>query len=279
MLQHPNDPIRRAAEAVEPALRAQLVKLWTSGFTNPEAIKGILSQAWRGGFQCTAGDIKKDMVSFAFDRLAPTTEFAAAEFAGQFVRELEDDQRVTVNTITLDAIRRGLGPEEMARDVKTAVGLTASQARAVLNYRRALETGSRKALDYRLRDKRFDPTTKKAVLSGAALSPAQIDANVERYRTRYLAFRATTIARYETLFASNAGAYAAAQDLSAESIKSWMIAQDERTCPRCRSIVDLQPDGVPLNGYFEWRHAGKSGRILHPPLHPDCRCTISFGVR
>ena len=276
MLQQPNDPIRAAADDHVHAVAHRLYSAWLSARDPDQLVAALrpladeLVLAWRAGAQVYAPIHKDFRVQFIFDRLAPQNEKAAEDWAAQLVREIGEDLRTTLNATVQDGVRRGLGPEEMAANIRDSIGLTRFQARAVQNYRQALEANSRHALGYRLRDRRFDATTEQAIVAGTPLSREQIEARVARYRQRYLAYRAYTIARYETLFASNAGAMAAVQSTGRPAIKNWLLAPDERVCTRCRSVIELQPDGVPLNQPFRWEDGKHSGNIHFAPLHPDC---------
>jgi hypothetical protein len=49
----------------------------------------------------------------------------------------------------------------------------------------------------------------------------------------------------------------------------WVVAADERLCPVCAPIPDLNRDGVRLDGAF----VTPNGPVSVPPLHPNCRCT------
>ncbi len=291
MIQPPNDPIRAAAESRDRAVAHQLYAAWTlldptwpvktivEQLThNLQPIAAELVAVWRAG-AATFTSIRKDFsAQFVFDRLAPQTQQAAEDWSAQFVREIGDDLRVTINATVQDGVLRGLGPEEMALGIRDSIGLTRFQARAVQNYRRALDANSPKSLEYRLRDARFDTTTEAAIAAGAPLSREQIDARVARYKQRYLSDRALTIARYETLYASNAGAYAAVKTVNRPVVKRWLLAPDESVCPRCRSIVEIQPEGVALDEPFHWEHGKHGGKISFPPLHPKCRCTATYRI-
>ena len=306
-LQPDNDPVRAAAEAMDSAVEARLLAAWNgleipvkSGWTS-SMLMG-LGRAVRDAAQPVARDLllarsmgyqammrqvgseplRKDIsLSFHFGRLAPEVQGEADRYAARFVREIGEDTRTTLAAMVQDGVRQGLGPEELARLMRESVGLTVAQAKAVQNYRRLLETGSPEALDRALRDRRFDIAADRL----ADLTPGQIDARVGAYRRRYVTYRAHTISRYETLFASNSGSLAAIQSsiktglLPTTTMKRWMIARDENTCERCRSIPEIQPVGVGIDEAFTWRHGKRGGLIYAPPLHPDCRCSISYRVQ
>jgi len=94
--------------------------------------------------------------------------------------------------------------------------------------------------------------------------------------------QATTIARTETLWAFNEGAVQGYKQSGVVAYKQWWAANDDRTCSYCSSMhgtkigldqsfynkgeVGLMPDGEEFVPSYE--------DIDHPPLHPNCRCTI-----
>jgi len=309
-MQEPDDPVRAAAENEEANLRMHLLAGWDNAsaeihdmrefyqtrYTGISALARGLSQKvipcandllaarlfGQIAMQRQIGEpIRKDLkVNFQFNQTAAATQEQAALNAGQFVREIGNDLRSTLNQMVQDSIGLGLSPADTGRVMRESIGLTVSQARAVQNYRRLLETGSPVSLERALRDKRFDVAPQDLM----SLTPEQIDQRVEAYRRRYLAYRATTIARYETLAAANGGAVHSIQSsvqagvLPATTTVGWLIANDERTCERCRSIVKIQPNGVKLGQPFHWREGAHSGQVFFAPLHPDCRCTNTFRI-
>lgn len=93
--------------------------------------------------------------------------------------------------------------------------------------------------------------------------------------------RSELIARSEVIRASNFATNEAYIQSEIVVGKEWVTALDERTCPWCNSL-----DGkiVPVKSTFfkEGDDITVEGRKLdldyedvrHPPLHPDCRCTL-----
>ena len=175
----------------------------------------------------------------------------------QLIRELSVEQRQQV----LDALQRGVAagrnPRDIARDIRANIGLTRRQQEIVDRYRTTLENAhvdprsAANALGRQLRDKRFDSPVRRRV----ALTPAKIDQMVERYRQRWLAYRAENIARTEALRAVHAGeAVAWHEAVSAGKIKPQQIRQRWVTC-RDAQVRDshafmegqVRPWGVPFN--------------------------------
>jgi hypothetical protein len=137
------------------------------------------------------------------------------------------------------------------------------------------------ALDLALRDGRYDPSVLSAINNKTTLSQDKIDAMVDRYAQRSLNYRAITIARTETLRASNWGQLeswnqAAAQGLLNKNTvrRMWLTAEDERTCQICEPIPDMNPDGVALDEDFDT----PDGAITIPPAHVSCRCTVVLDI-
>lgn len=140
----------------------------------------------------------------------------------RLVRELSDETRRAARVLIDDAFQRGLAPVEQARALQHSIGLTERQARAVANYRRLLERGSAEALERRLRDRRFDPSVRRAISGERALTRDQIDRMVERYRERYVRYRAQTIAETE----SRAAVHAGDEELWRQAIEEGEISAD-----------------------------------------------------
>lgn len=153
----------------------------------------------------------------------------------RLIREFTNQQRLATRLALVEGISQGLNPRQQALLFRQSIGLTRKQMQAVINYRRLLEVGDAAALERALRDKRFDPSVRAAVSGERPLTPTQIDRMVDRYRDRYLAHRAETIARTEALRSVHDGAqeaYRQAIDLGVlaadDLVQEWITAADER---------------------------------------------------
>jgi hypothetical protein len=230
-------------------------------------------------------NVRKDTINFDLGALPQPTQDALQDYDYGLVTDVSDDVRQSISNVITRGIQSGWSPDKMARELRSAIGLTSDQYNAVSNYRSLLESGSSDALDRQLRDATFDDTVQASVDGVSKLTPDQVERFTNRYADRYLAYRANTIARYESLRASNQGGYDSVQSaidagvISPEDVTTnWMIANDEITCPRCRSVIDIQPDGVPFGTFFTWAAGKRTGQIALAPLHPDCRCTNTYKV-
>lgn len=218
-------------------------------------------------------------LTVAFDLLNPRAITFLNTYTFNLIREISSSTTEGIRQVLLTAFAQGGHPYEQARAIRNMIGLTSSQARAVGNFYTMLsgaDSELKRALTRKLRDRRFDGTIRRAIEDSAFLDAKRVQEMTRRYYERYLKFRAETIARTETLRASNSGqqeawAQAADQGLLDRKItrRHWLVAGDERTCEHCLSVANMNADGVPLNKDFQT----PAGPVMQPPLHPRCRCT------
>jgi SPP1 gp7 family putative phage head morphogenesis protein len=89
--------------------------------------------------------------------------------------------------------------------------------------------------------------------------------------------RAETIARTETMLASNQGQLEAWNQATEEGFltggekKEWIVTPDDRLCPICEPM-----DGVQVAQGVDFQT--ELGAVDAPPAHPRCRCTIGLAV-
>ncbi len=195
------------------------------------------------------------------------------------------EQRAATRSALIDGISRGLNPVDQARNFRGSIGLTGAQQQAVENYRRLLGVGSAEALQRELRDKRFDRTVRRAISTGQPLTAAQVDRMTDRYRERFLKFRAVTIGRTEALravhFGTNEMYRQAIEDgfLDADQLKrKWVTAKDERVRSSHRRLNGLIRQ-------IDETFPGANG-VLRFPGDPEapasetvqCRCALSTRI-
>lgn len=205
----------------------------------------------------------------------------------RLVRGFTEEQREVVRQILTDGVQRGLNPRQVAKEFKNAIGLTPKQLQIVANYRRSLENLSADALGRELRDRRFDPTIRNAILNDEPLSRREIERMVGTYRDRMLAHRAEVIARTEALRAANQGTHALYQQAIADGTLSpdnmeriWNTAGDER----------VRGSHKPMNGQERGMNepftSGAGHQLMHPgdPDAPanetiNCRCVVAVRIK
>jgi hypothetical protein len=242
-------------------------------------INGAFGQAQRRvRFRKGLGDyLWKQADVFNFDMFDSATQAKLRQAQDNLIQQLTTDARDTIEAIVMDGVQRGLGAAEIVDDVRAMVGLTDTQARAVLNYRAMLEGLDSTALQRQLRNSDWDALVGQAISSGEALAQDKIDQMVADYTENYLDYRASTIAQTESVRAISTGltdAYRQAVDRGAlpeGAVKRrWQLG--DSPCPICESIPDNNPEGVGVNEAF----VSDEGPVDDPPVHPNCMCSVDF---
>lgn len=227
---------------------------------------------------------------FVFDVQNPRALQAIANAELNLIRQISTSTREGIRRYLTFQLDQGANPRALIpqlagrmlgeRRVGGVIGLTDRQALAVANYRNALERGSLEALQRKLRDKRFDASVRAAAKGGPSLSAEQVNTMVTRYESRYLAYRAETIARTESIGALAVGRKAGwdsaidAGAVDGDSLtKMWQTAEDERVRP-AHEIMNKTKVGYheefilldPKTG----RPTGET--TWGPPYDVNCRC-------
>ncbi len=172
---------------------------------------------------------------------------------------------------------------EKARALVKSIGLTEKQLEMIASYRRSLEKGSVNALQRALRDKRSDKSIINAINLGSNLSEKQIDSLVERYRKRFIKYRADTIAQTEVLTMLNFSK----NELYRQAIDSGKLAPgDVRRIWQTRDDKRVRNSHAPMNGqtrgFNEPFESGSGNSLMFPgdpaaPLNEraGCRCQLN----
>lgn len=249
--------------------------------------------------------------TFAFNQLNPRLIDWLQTYSLGLIRQINEGTKEGIRQYLVQGMQAGQNPRDVAREVRTVIGLTDRQAQAVKNFRKELQTFHLKRgaggwnlggkisrapggaqvmaldeegmpkdgiLERRLRDFRFDGQLKAALAGGKPLTPAQIEKMVDAYARKYLKHRSEMIARTEALRTTNFGV----QDSWRQSIekglvpeqnvrRQWVLSKDERTCPTCSPIPKMNPK---RGVPFGQPFATPKGGQFLPPMHPACRCTV-----
>lgn len=278
--------MRRHLEAEEPRLVQWLYSTWTA---NADALKfqeirnairdGQLNPEWIARWQ-------EQYTALINERIAPSwrdTHIAASgHLAGQGVRqgfrlEFSDQARRVQQWIRIRGgeliaemttaqhtamrsvlhhhiIRDPIPPAQLSRLIRPMVGLTSRQAQAVTAFR--------------------------GRLVAQELPLKTIEHRVQGYAGYLRRVRAERIARTETAFAYNNGMLETIrQSLESGAIqgtptKTFYTAADERVCDFCGPMHNQTIE-------LEQTFPGATKRLPNlfmPPLHPNCRCTVIFGI-
>lgn len=262
-----------------------------------DAAAGLIGTQYGQAFSAAAGDTARFLstsaltVSVSFDQTNDRAVQAISRNRLRLVREFSQEQRVATRAALQDGIARGVNPRQQAVEFRQSIGLTERQRAAVANYRRLLTEGrannlpSQQALNRALRDARSDRSILRAIRENRPLPPEQVERMVQRYRDRYINYRAEVIARTEALRSAHQGTeemYQQAIDagqINPDALqRRWVTASDER----------VRDSHSRLNG--EVRRIGEAWEadagVLRFPGDPDapaeetvqCRCVISTRI-
>jgi hypothetical protein len=195
--------------------------------------------------------IQKALATFRFDAPNKNASNFAVKQGASLVTEVIADQRNAIKSLVSDAqTGRGLAPRAMARQLKNVVGLTSQQAGWVRNFE--------------------DRAVNQAMAAGKTFDQALQGSQeaTQRYHDKIHRYRTETIARTETLKASNEGRNAAWKQgvnggfIGPNAVKEW---QAEGSA--CNICLPLDGEQVPLLDSFPEGD---------PPRHPNCRCNVKL---
>lgn len=220
-------------------------------------------------------------VAVRFDILHPYVTPALKDFESRAIAALEVEVRDGVLAYLRETVSRGMNPIQIARGLRDKIGLPQNMIEAGARHRAMLASGERRmlkeALKHKLRDARFDGSIQAAMNKGVALTPAQIDRQMVRYYEKALKHHTETIARTASMDAVNVANRLSWQQIISDGQvdvnslrRYWVVAKDERVCPECKPIPELNPKGRGWDEPFET----PVGPIMQPTLHFRCRCVI-----
>ena len=252
--------------------------LQTAAFLEDETNEGILSAIAIEG----EGRIP---ITFGFDQAQPRAVDHMNQEKLRLVREFADATRDATRVALRDGLERGLNPISQARNFRDAIGLTEYQERTVINFRRALDNAVNApsdALGRELRDRRFDPSIRRAATTGQPLSAEHKERMVARYRERLLRYRAETIARTEALRATHAALhetylqFGESASVAVEELqRTWIATRDNRV-RRDHAAAYGQKRGLQerfLVGGWPMLHPGDPNAPASQTV--NCRCAVT----
>ena len=208
-------------------------------------------------------------VTISFDVLSPHVITGIRSLETSTLGTLQGDIRETARAFVENGLRDGVGPRTIARNLRNVIGLAPNQELAVRNFESALRGDGRNPLDYKLRDRRFDATIKKA-----PLTDEQVEKMTAAYRQRMVAHNAETNARTITLDAQKLGQRLAVQDAITKGVydsnrlmKRWVGVNDSRE----------RPEHLAMNNQVvPWDQPYSTGQNYAGEGDWNCRCLDMF---
>lgn len=250
-------------------------------------LAAVFQQAGASEARSLSASLRRAHLALSFDPTLPRAAEIMRRSRLEFVVNFSAAQRAATRSALVEALRSGAGPVKAAHAFRDSIGLTQSQLAAVANYRALLERGDAAALDREIRDRRFDPSVRRAAGSGEPLGADKIQRMVEQYRRRYVQYRAETIARTETLRTVGLARDEALDQVldqsgidAARVVRVWRSTRDSRT-----RDTHLAMDGQPRGAKQPFQ--SPSGALLMYPGDPaapaaeiiNCRCVVVHQFR
>lgn len=218
-----------------------------------------------------------------FSLVLPSVSTYVQQYTTTRIRDISTETIEAVKMAVNEGIVTGRNPRQVARDFRSSLGLTRNQEATVQRFRRALQEGDSAYINSLSTP---GERVKAAVNAEVKLSEAQIDKMVEETRLRYVAQRAETIARTESLTAVSVGQDLAVRTgqvtggIANELLKKWLYAKDGRT--RDVHISTGENNGwIPMDKAF----VTPLGPLMYPrdPAGSasnviNCRCRVAYSL-
>lgn len=273
---------RRDYTSIEKAFEAYFTSLeW-------EAYAKAIEQAVLAGVKATSttqGVINGAQADFEIAvGLNPRLEQFAITMTSTRIREIDQTTRDTIRQVLQRGLTAGDGPFAIARQIRGSIGLTPFQESAVSNYEKMLRALDSEALKRKLRAPRTDGYVGRAIENDKPLSDAQIRSLVDRYRDRYIKYRANVIGRTESIRAVQGAQYELFQDMissgqidARQVRRKWINTGDDLVRNSHVQIPQMNPKGVGQAETF----TSPLGPILYPGDPSalgantiQCRCAV-----
>lgn len=247
-----------------------------SGITAATELADYLRREYRAIGK--AAELPSQVVGqFTFDTVSPTaTQFARTE-AAAMVTNMVESQREALRSAVTRAYTEGRTPTTLSRDlvnilqeVKPTTPAAKSLAELYGTNVRGLTTRYETAVV-----NRAQAVARQAAKQGLEGTKAlqKVQKETQKYADKLRKSRARTISRTELLRANNAGRLESFNQAVSKGLlneqharKQWLTSRLD-VCNICQNANgQLQPLKQPFQTSV--------GSVMHPPAHPNCRCTF-----
>lgn len=229
-----------------------------------------------------------------FDVTNPrATRFAATQ-SSKFTREFATETKKAIRREIATGFREGRTVQKTAKALRDVVGLSNQQARWLGNFRRTwipeMQARAASGLPLLKRHKRrLRQLKSRFPTQDKPFTADEIEGLTNAYRERLVRLRATQVARTETIRASAGGQIEAWRQMADKGLLDlkvarvhWSYTKDALTDCSCKSIPELNPNGVELGQPFRMRDC-RTGLIVWVRIpgdpHPACRCALYLVFR
>lgn len=242
-------------QSVTEAVRALDAVFAETDITN--LVSSMTNEIIRAGLEQGPELARNNQISMRFDVADPRAQAWARDRAGLLIRNISDEIRVKVGSVTERLLAGDISLREARNEISRSVGLHDRWQKAV--------------------DNSYEQTLEQLLEAGIDIDEAELLAQeaADNYAQRLLKTRASNIARTELATAQNQGRYIHWQQLAeagvidpSVTVKEWRTAPEfvsskTEVCPICEPMDGIQ---APLWGEFP------EVDVIMPPAHPNCRC-------
>lgn len=296
---------------IETALRA--IGIQDESF---DAVADAVARAYADAGRTTAANLPMQRVAgglqavFRFNTRNIQAEQWLKNKSSELVTRIGQGQREMAREALRAGMEAGRNPNSVALDIVGRIdrasnrrsggvlGLNGPQEQYVRNARKELSgtdvAGLKNYLRRERRDKRFDPTVRKAIKSGEKLTAKQVDQITGRYSDRLLKLRGNTIARTEaihSLAAAQHESYRQAIESGAVNAESVTVRWKATMRNTRDSHVVLHNTEIPFGGTFvsiygsrlrfpgDTMYGALAGDIVNCACMPEYRVNFAKGRR
>lgn len=233
-------------------------------------VTDVLQPVWTDGMRAGGRTLTAGILGIrgkSFDergRFEPVNTYAA-EWQAKRKQQIEDDRKL-IRRLLIAFLglylreREGITFEQAARLVVRTIGLTSAQMQWAANRRAAVYA--------------------QAIRDGSDVAEATMQAGraFDSYVSYLQGYRARMIANTEASSAFHAGQLAAMQEARDNGwlnvvYKRWLAFAG--CCDECGELdgTRVALDGLYQHSRYDYNEYATG---LHPPLHPNCRCTLVY---
>lgn len=214
-------------------------------------------------------------VGVLFDSLSPNVITAIRTLETSALDTLKVDIREVARAYVENGLRDGVSPQEVARGLRSVIGLSPTQGTYVANLERELRSLDPAALQRVLRHRRYDAMIKRAIAAEAPLTETEIGNIVEAYRRRWITTNTEWNTRQATFDAYRSGQRLAWQG----AVEQGFVDRVTKTWVHYDAQSDPRPEHVSLAGQtVAIDQPYSTGQMTAGEGDYNCKCTDRYEV-
>ena len=247
---------------IDGTISHETLQLWSQDYS--VLVANRLNSLWTDAIVAgTAGQPILDNISFELNMQTPGILNWLNERGAEFVTASTQEQKEAIAALLTKKMRDGHTVDELSRLIRPCIGLTESDAKAVVRFYDNIVSNL----------KSEHPRMKLENIRRKAMDAAQ------KYAERKHRQRAMTIAQTESAFAYNRGADEGIRQAQAEGYlgimkKRWSTSGDDAVCELCSAL-----EGTEIDMDSDFNIGGRmlfKGQHMLPPAHPRCACAVEY---